>query len=350
MLDIYAGNNALSTLKQQGFSQSLFTTMIGASGGPKWFSLYGLDKYIFGELFKDRTSELNLIGSSAGAFRFAALAQKDPVAAITRLAENYSQTVYSENAGATEITGKAYELMSAVFGEHGIEQIITNPTIKAHFVVCRCHGLTHFENKALQMLGLVTSYGLNRIDRRLLKHQYQRVIYHHPDSKLTINDPYQFDTSYLPLTRDNTLDALLASGSIPMVMRGIKDVADSPKGMYRDGGIIDYHFDLEIENQSGLNLYPHFTSVPKAGWFDKSLNRFVDKKHYDNVVLLVPSEKFVASLPYQKIPDRKDFTDLPPTERIKYWQTVLAATEQLAESLDDFIEKQDIDRVKPLAW
>ncbi|TKB43630.1 patatin-like phospholipase family protein [Thalassotalea mangrovi] len=350
MLDIYAGKNALATLQQQGFSQQLISTMIGASGGPKWFSLFGLDKYIFGELFKDRTSELNLIGSSAGAFRFAALSQSDPVAGITRLAENYSQTVYSEKADAKEITSKAYDLMSAVFGENGIEQIITNPVYKAHFVTCRCHGLTQFENKALQMLGLVTSYGLNRIDRRLLKHQFQRVIYHHPESNLTIKDPYQFETSYLPLTENNTLDALLASGSIPVVMQGIRNIADSPKGMYRDGGIVDYHFDLELENQQGLILYPHFSPVPKAGWFDKSLNRFVDKKHYDNVIMLVPSAEFIASLPHQKIPDRKDFTDFPAPERIKNWQTVLSATEQLAQSLDDFLHKQDIERVKPLAW
>jgi murein DD-endopeptidase MepM/ murein hydrolase activator NlpD len=55
--------------------------------------LFGLDKYIFGDFFKDRTTTLDLIGSSAGAFRFAALSQKDPVAGITRLANIYAWTV-----------------------------------------------------------------------------------------------------------------------------------------------------------------------------------------------------------------------------------------------------------------
>ena len=84
MLNIYAGSNAIKTIQEHGLKQELFTKMLGASGGPKWFTLFGLDKYLFGDFFKDRTSELNLIGSSAGAFRFAALSQKDPVAAITR--------------------------------------------------------------------------------------------------------------------------------------------------------------------------------------------------------------------------------------------------------------------------
>ena len=82
MLDIYAGENALKTIQQHGFNQSLFTNFLGASGGPKWFTLFGLDKYLFGDFFQNRTTELNLIGSSAGAFRAACLSQNDPVAFI----------------------------------------------------------------------------------------------------------------------------------------------------------------------------------------------------------------------------------------------------------------------------
>ncbi|MFT5634751.1 MAG: hypothetical protein ACI89T_000178 [Cognaticolwellia sp.] len=70
MLDIYCGSDALKSSQQQGFKQELFTTMLGASGRPKWFSLFGLDKYFFGEYFKDRSTELNLFGSSAGGISF----------------------------------------------------------------------------------------------------------------------------------------------------------------------------------------------------------------------------------------------------------------------------------------
>ena len=48
MLEIYAGESALKTIKEKGFSPDLFTSFLGASGGPKWFALFGLDKYIFG--------------------------------------------------------------------------------------------------------------------------------------------------------------------------------------------------------------------------------------------------------------------------------------------------------------
>lgn len=51
MIDIYAGSNALKKIKTHGFKQDLFTNFLGASGGPKWFALLGLDKYLFGEFF-----------------------------------------------------------------------------------------------------------------------------------------------------------------------------------------------------------------------------------------------------------------------------------------------------------
>ena len=99
----------------------MFNTFLGASGGPKWFTLFGLDKYLFGEFFKDRTIPLNLLGSSAGAFRAACFAQNDPVAAISRLAKSYSETRYSSNkAKPEEITTKARELLTTVFAENGI--------------------------------------------------------------------------------------------------------------------------------------------------------------------------------------------------------------------------------------
>lgn len=360
MLDIYAGKSAMQQIEQHGFNQDMFTSMLGASGGPKWFTLFGLDKYLFGEFFKERTTELNLIGSSAGAFRFGALAQQNPVEAITRLASIYSETVYSDKADAKEITMKAKALLNAVYGNNGIDEIIQNPIFKAHFIVAKCQGLTSFESKPLQFLGLLTSILFNRIDRNLLKHQYQRYVFHHPTSQINISDHCEFKTHYQPLTINNLKDALLASGSIPMVMEGVKNIPNSPNGMYRDGGIIDYHFDVQIKTNppqaiydskkatesNELILYPHFNAQPKAGWFDKNLKRKVQDMHYQNVVMLVPSDKFISSLPFGKIPDRKDFTEMDATTRIKYWRTVLAETERLAESFDAFCQQPDCSKIQ----
>jgi len=341
MIDIVAGKNAAKIINEQGFKPELFTSFLGASGGPKWFTLFGLDKYIFGEFFKNRTQPLNLIGSSAGAFRSACFAQNDPVAAIERLATSYSQTRYSSNKPTpAEITIKARALLEDVFGDNGVTEIINNPVFKAHFIVAKSNGFIASENKLIQLLGLSKSYMLNRINRKLLGSQYERFIFGASNSNLSITDGYNFKTQNIALNQTNLKDALLASGSIPLVMQGIKNIAGSPQGMYRDGGIIDYHFDVKINNP-GLILYPHFNSEPKAGWFDKNLKRKVAPQNYDNVVMITPSKEFVAGLPYGKIPDRNDFTDLDADTRIKYWNTVFSETEKLAEAFD-----KDLDTAK----
>lgn len=353
VLDLYAGPKALEQLQQHGLKAELFDYMLGASGGPKWFVLAGLDRVIFPEFFAGREKKLEILGSSAGAFRFACFAQQDPLAAINRLAERYSQTVYrTDKPTAAEISEHARALLDYVLGEQGIEQILTNPVIKAHFVVARCKKLTQFEPKPLQLAGILASAGANFIKRNWLAKFYQRYLFSAPGSDLQLQDPEGMPTHQLPLTRDNLRAALTASGSIPIVLEGVKDIPGAPKGMYRDGGIIDYHFDLKLGPKKGLVLYPHFWAQPAPGWFDKSrASRQPHASSYDNVVMLVPSAEFVASLPYGKIPDRKDFENMPATQRIQYWQKVLSESDRLGEAFMQLTQTADIaSMVQPITF
>jgi hypothetical protein len=352
VLDIYAGKNALAHIKKEGFSADLFDYMLGASGGPKWFVLAGLDRYIFPEFFAQRTRPLHIIGSSAGAFRFACFAQNNPLSAINRLAECYSQTVYSDKPTAKEITEKGTALLNYVLGENGCEEIINNPIIKAHFIVAKCKGLTQFEAKPLQMTGLIASASANALKRKWLEKFYQRYLFSSPDCELKINDPNNMSSYFVPLTIHNLHQALMASGSIPIVIEGVKNIDGAPRGMYRDGGIIDYHFDLNFGPQKGLVLYPHFYSNPIPGWFDKTLKkRLPHASSYDDVVMLVPSDEFVASLPYGKIPDRKDFEVMPAAQRIEYWQAVISQSDQLGMAFKAMQADQNIvEHIKPIEF
>ncbi|WP_286267461.1 patatin-like phospholipase family protein [Thalassotalea atypica] len=348
MIEIYAGENAHKTILENGFSASMFNSFLGASGGPKWFTLFGLDQYVFGEFFKGRQQPLNIIGSSAGAFRAACFAQNDPVAAIKRLAYRYADTVYSDDAKPAEITQKGRELLDYVYGDNGTTEIINNPIFRAHFIVAKSNGLVASERKALQLLGLTGSYLRNKISRPLLKAQYERFIFQPKSSTLDIQDPDNIPTTIIHLTEANIKDALMASGSIPMVMEGIPDISGCPSGMYRDGGIIDYHFDFDINND-GLTLYPHFSSTIKAGWFDKSSSRKVRAQHYKNTVLICPTQQFINSLPHNKIPDRTDFTKMSSQARINYWYQVLEASERLGEAFRTFVDNQSIEMIKPIS-
>lgn len=351
-LELYAGPEALKLIREQGLKQQLFDYALGASGGPKWFVLAGLDRTVFAEFFSHRDTPLQAIGSSAGAFRFACFAQQNPLKAINRLAERYSHTVYSDKPDAREITDKGRELLNYVLGQNGIHEILHNPVIQAHFIVARCRGATALESKPFQLGGLLASAGANLIKRKHLARFYQRYIFSAPEAQLNITDPHGMPSYSVALSEANLKAALLASGSIPVVLEGVKNIPGAPPGMYRDGGIIDYHFDLEFGPAKGLVFYPHFYKRPVPGWFDKNLkSRLPGAKSYARTLMLVPSDSFVASLPYGKIPDRKDFETMPPEQRIPYWQKVISESDRLGEAFMQLTQDPDVaDKIKPLAF
>ncbi|WP_026374669.1 patatin-like phospholipase family protein [Aestuariibacter salexigens] len=352
VLDIYAGPSALARIREEGFHPELFDYFLGASGGPKWFVLAGLDRVIFPEFFKQRKTPIDVVGSSAGAFRAACFAQSDPRAAINRLAERYSQTTYSDKPTAREITEKGRDLLDYLLGDKGVDEIIANPLVRAHFIVARCKGLGKSERKSIQLAGLIASATANLVSRKSLARLYERAIFASPHSSLELHDPYDLPSFRVDLSRDNLTDALMASGSIPVVLEGVENIAGAPSGMYRDGGIVDYHFDVKLGPRSGLTLYPHFYAFPSPGWFDKSLkSRNPHHSSYDNVVMVVPSQQFVTSLPYNKIPDRKDFETMDAKTRIAYWQKVLIETDRLGEAFMDLWQSELLaNHVKPLPF
>ena len=93
-------------------------------------------------------------------------------------------------------------------------------------------------------------------------------------------------------------------------------------------------------------LYPHFYPKVSPGWFDKGLKwRRPGAGNYDNVIMLCPSESWVKSLPFGKIPDRKDFNQLPDDKRFQYWQEV---TERSFELAEDFASGNY--KIERLAW
>lgn len=350
ILDVYAGANALRVIRQNGFHQDLFDYVLGASGGPKWFVLAGLDRVIAPTFFAGRKTPLHVIGSSAGAFRAACYAQSDPLSAINRLADNYATTVYSSNPKPKEITQKGLGLLNVMLEENGIEQILYNPIVKAHFIVARSRGLTSIEKKPLQLAGLIASAGANLMKRKWLQGFYQRYLFSVPDAEVSISCVDGLRTHYVKLSQHNLVQALMASGSIPLILEGVNDIVGAPAGVYRDGGIIDYHFNLSFGELPGLVLYPHFYSRPVPGWFDKALkHRNAHYSSYDNVVMLVPSNDFIASLPYGKIPDRKDFEAMPEQQRIPYWQKVLKESDRLGEAFMKFVESDNaVANIKPI--
>ncbi len=340
-LQIIAGASAREKLLADGIRQQDFNVLVGASGGPKWFSLYGLDQYLFGEFFRRRQIPLHLIGSSAGAWRFACFAQQNPVAASRRFAEAYRDVSFAPRASVKQVTATCRGILDAAIPDQAaVEQILSNPVIKLNLMVARARGLCATRLPVLQPLSLLMAATANAMHRNHLGLFFERVLFHAPDEKppfYAIND---LPTHRVPLSHDNLRDAVMASGSIPMVLDPVRNISGAGDGNYYDGGVTDYHFDIPFCDQ-GLVLYPHFYPTITPGWFDKALSwRRGTASNFDNVVLLCPSPLWVQSLPFGKIPDRKDFDKFDTRTRIDYWRTVQRRSHELAREFAELVNGQ----------
>lgn len=349
-LEVYAGPTALAQVRREGIKAASFSTIVGASGGPKWFVLYGLDRYLFGEFFANRQSPLVTLGSSAGAWRLSCLGLQDPLGGIDRLAKYYSGQRYSATPTVQEISREAAALVDIVLGENGAQEIADHPFVRVNIVADRGRGLLASERRSALMAGLGLSVLSNLLSRRLLGLCFQRVVFHGGPLTKSVAKLDEFTTEFVRLRPANVRKALLASGSIPLVLEGVTDIPGAPAGVYRDGGITDYHFDLPFHCGEGLVLYPHFYAHFIPGWFDKHLPwRRPRPEHFHNVLVLAPSREFVSQLPYGKIPDRKDFETMDYDTRAAYWQSVLSASAALGEEFAQMVRSgEGLDRIKPL--
>ncbi len=323
----------------------------GASGGAKWLAIGGLDQYLFGEFLQvPRERPLHLIGSSIGSWRMACLAQRDSVAALARGHRGYIHSQrYSPRPSSAEVTRILAGILDDMLGPHGAAEILSHPWLRLHVITAAGRGLAASERRVALATALGLAAAANVVARRTLAMHFHRVVFHSAGSTTPFAHLADFRTRHRALTAENLRDALLASGSIPLLMNGVR-IRGLP-GTYWDGGILDYHLDLNLGDGDGLVLYPHFYDHIVPGWFDKSLPwRRAGARNFGRTLLIAPSADFVRSLPGGRIPDRRDFYDLSHEERIRRWQETLDRSVELGDELRDLVRSGRVaDVVEPIS-
>jgi hypothetical protein len=265
----------------------------------------------------------------------ACYAQQDPLASFKEFEQLYINQRYSDTLIPTEITTYIDKVLSQLFSPNRAKYIVSNPLRKLHIVAVRNRRLLNGRSRLAQGFGLLTAATGNLFSSKIVEALYPRVIISPEESTL----PYFFKPETIALNPENLSQSLVASGAIPMVMEPTKVMGGKDRWHW-DGGLVDYHFSGPFNAEDGLVFYPHFFPKITPGWLDKSIPwRKAKAKNYDNVVMLAPSESFIADLPYGKIPDRKDFEDLSNEDRETYWNTVLEATNRLVDDLHAALEK-----------
>lgn len=334
-LVLRAGVRAAARLREEGFHAELFDSLVGASGGPKWLVLRALDDVLIDRVVRLRRTPLDTLGSSIGSFRHACMAQSDPHAALARFAESYVEQAYEGVPGAAAISRESDRILAHFLGRTGAAEIAANANVRSHFVAARLRSDRGLDQGAAFRLQLAAGAAWNTLSRRALARSFERILFTAGAPAIGFQD---LPTIPVALTDANLQQALLASGSIPLVMSGVRDVPGIPGTLF-DGGILDYHFDFAWKRRPGLVLFPHFFDRITPGWFDKWLPwRTPASRDLADVVMIAPSDAFIRSLPGAKVPDRNDFLALRTDDRIRRWRTVLERGRQLADELLELFE------------
>lgn len=352
MLRVLAGKTALEMIRSNGLVYDQIQTLAGASGGAKWLVLSQMDRVIAEEILPRLTAPTHLLGSSIGAWRMSAFCKRDPANAIAELERAYVHQRYDAKPSPAEVSETSLRLAADLIGDEA-EGICDHPTLRLSIVAARSRGLAASKGRIPQLLALSIAAAGNFASRRAIGWAFERVLFSDPRDP----PPFQLTPAIrdhsIPLRPDNLVPAVLASGSIPLVLDGVTDIPGAPPGVYRDGGVTDYHFADRLSDHKSLTLLPHFYPHLIPGWFDKGIkSRRRGSATLDNTIVLCPSDEFVRALPHSRIPTRHDFLEFEHNERLKIWNEVLDRCRQLADELRQIIaDDRWAERAQPLyAW
>ena len=353
--DLRAGPGALRHLRERGLRRGDLCCVPAAAGGPKGLALLPLDRLLWREGWLPTDAPVELIGASIGAWRMAALAQPDPLAALERLQQAYVHgQCYSARPGPAEVSMACRQIARAVQGGRPLQ---VRGRVSLGIVTSRARGPLHDRESKLAFGRAVLS---NAISRRRLAGYLERVVFHGGDRPGLLDGATAFDAFGLvnvELTDANAEDALLASGTIPLLAAPVRNIDGAPPGLYWDGALVDYHLLLPYQRltqrDARLVFYPHFNDYLTPGWLDKHLPwRRAPRAHawLDDVLLVTPSRSFLQTLPHGKLPDRRDFYRYGPDHagRIRTWETAISRCQGFADAVLRWMERPDPTLVEPI--
>lgn len=345
---IKAGRSAYEIIKDGGFDFSRVTTCVGPAVGPRWLVVSGFDLALLENDILGGLKPVLLAGSSAGAWRFSAWVQPEPVESYRRLIDAYISIKYDRTDTPVTIQETISNVLNTYLEDDAIPFALADKRYRLAIATARAKYLFACEGR-IQRTGFGAAFLLNAMNRSWLRGLVQRVIFYSGPRPPHFCLQDHFEGQAILLNEANFKYAVLASGAIPMVIAGIKNIYGAPTGVYRDGGLVDYHLNQKYAaKEEDITLFFHHQERIIPGWLDKKLKyRRPSESMLENVVMVYPSEGFVDKLPGGKIPDRDDFeifVDDPKT-RIKNWQRVVDLSVPLGEHFLELVESKKIRHI-----
>lgn len=345
-LRIKAGRRAYEIIKDGGFDFDLISAYFGPAVGPRWLIAGGFDLTLLESGVLGRTQVVRLIGSSAGAWRFAAWLQPQAKLCYQKLLDAYINIHYTKSDTPLTILEKFKKLVNIYLEDDALSFALANKKYRLAVITARALNLVALENTWLQKAGLSICYLLNIFSRNNIYRFAERVVFYSGAKPPSFCFNPHFCGKYVRLNETNFKYAIMASGAIPLVVAGVRDIYGAPRGVYRDGGLIDYHLTHQFAaGDNDLVLFFHHQDRIIPGWLDKKrLGRSVDQKTLSNVVMIFPKQSFIERLPDKKVPDRDDFlVYLDDQEaRIKKWRAAVHLAAPLGEEFMELVSNNKI--------
>ena len=326
LLRYRAGPAARRRIVRDGLRPGVVRAVVGPASGPKWLVLAGLDRAL---LTSDLLSEgrIVLAGASAGAWRMAVYTCRDPLRTHRALLDGYVGQVFPRGVDHRTVSAAYRRLLTDLLGAEA-EGVVSHPvfdlavhTVRQRFTRSR-PGLA---------ASLAAATALDYAGVRATGWFFERVLFHSRPENLGAD----FNGRVVPLDGANLVDAVLASGAVPIYLDAVRDPPGAPSGAYVDGGLTDYHLNQRwVPPGDGVVLMPHYRREVLARWLDKRRpSRALPADLTGDILVVHPSERFFARLPGGRIPDREDFREFAdlPEVRIERWRTVAAESEALGE-------------------
>ena len=347
---IRAGKNIIDMIRSEGLRAERIGAFVGPALGPRWTVTAGIDHAFAVSGFLKTRRRITLAGGSAGAWRMTALAQKDPVEALSRFRDVYVGMNFDRKQDPKARTEVIEAAVRKLLPREEAAYLLNHP----HYDICidtaRVGGLLASSNTVVSVAGFGAAMGLNALHPRLRRLFLRHVRFCAGSGPFPAPAPGGL---LAPLTPDNMHPVLAASGAVPVVVGGVRDIPGAPAGVYCDGGLEQYVLNGSYgRNADDVTLLVYHGGPIIPTWLDrKAFNLNKRMAPLDNVLAVNPSPEFIRKLPLGKVPDRDDWKRFAenPAERIKIWQTAIDRSMELGESFMELVESGGIKRaVEPL--
>ena len=346
---VKAGKKIIGRIRDGAFQPDRITTYVGPGAGPRWLVAGGFDLTLLREGTLGRKRPVVLMGASAGALRFAAWVQPEAEKCYRALMDRYIALTFDDKDNRRTVGGKILDLIDGFVENDAIPFALAHKRYRLNVITARARKMAALEPAPFQGMGLFFAFLSNAVHRSWLRFFFERVLFYTGPIPPRFVSRKGFRGRAVPLSAANFKHALLASSAIPLVVSGVRDLFGAPPGVYRDGGLVDYHLNTrygETEDDVTL-LFSHQERIVPT-WLDKRLSRRKPREEtLENVLLVHPVEEFIGRLPGGKVPDREDFRTFwkDPAARIAHWRQAVEQTSRFGEDFLELVESGKLREV-----